>query len=112
MRKSFSLADEPVQWASVVTSGNGDFGQRRLRATVASGNSGFRRPRKESADPPRSRYPIPVMWRNVCSGGAGSFDFGSDWQFEEFGPTDDSCATLIDLQGAGSGTVKLQYFSL
>ncbi len=57
-------------------------------------------------------YPVPVVWHNVCSEGAGSFTFGSDWQFEEFGPTDDRCATLIDLLGDGDGTVKLQYFSL
>jgi hypothetical protein len=55
-------------------------------------------------------YPVPFIWSNTCSGGAGSDTFTGDWQTKLLSPTSSSCATLIQLQGSGSGTIMLRYF--
>lgn len=54
-------------------------------------------------------YPVPFTWSNTCGGGAGTGTFTSDWQTMLLSPTSSSCATLIQLQGSGSGTVMLRY---
>jgi len=55
-------------------------------------------------------YPVPYQWQNTCAGSEGSGTFTSDWQSETIGPTNSDCATLIDLNGSGSGTITLRYY--
>ena len=55
-------------------------------------------------------YPVPFTWSNDCTGSSGSKTFTHDWQNQWLSLTDDDCATLIDLQGTGPGTVRLRYY--
>ena len=58
-----------------------------------------------------SGYSIPFTWSNTCigSGGFGSFDH--DWHSLFFGPISSGCATLINLQGDGTGTLNVTYWA-
>jgi hypothetical protein len=55
-------------------------------------------------------YPVPFTWTNTCAGSSGSGTFTGNWQKQFLNPTSAACATLIDLQGNGSGNVSLWYF--
>jgi hypothetical protein len=57
-------------------------------------------------------YPVPFTWSNGCSSSGGNGTYTGDWQSKYFGPTSSACATLIDLQGSGSGTITLRYYGL
>jgi|GEM_PF-1856406 len=57
-------------------------------------------------------YPIPFTWSNACTGASGAGTYTGDWQSKYFGPTGSGCATLIDLQGSGSGNITLRYYGL
>jgi hypothetical protein len=60
---------------------------------------------------PPGAYPVPFTWSNSCAGTQGSGQFTGDWQNQIFGPTSAACATVIDLQGGGAGTITLRYFA-
>jgi len=60
---------------------------------------------------PSGSYPVPFTWSNSCAGSSGSGSFTGDWQTKLIGPTNSQCATLIDLQGSGSGNVTILYHS-
>jgi hypothetical protein len=47
-----------------------------------------------------------------ASSASGTGTYTANWQSKYFGPTSASCATLIDLQGPGSGNVTLRYYGL
>ena len=70
---------------------------------------GTRNMRLQSMSP--GVYPVPFTWSNTCSGGGGSGLFSGNWQDQILGPTNAACATVIDLQGSGSGTIILRYFA-
>jgi cysteine-rich repeat protein len=55
-------------------------------------------------------YPVPFTWQNACTGSGGTLTFTGDWQSKSLVTTSSGCATLIDLQGTGAGTVALLYF--
>ena len=55
-------------------------------------------------------YPVPFSWSNACTGSSGEGIFTGDWQNQFLSMTDDDCATLIDLQGSGIGSVRLRYY--
>jgi cysteine-rich repeat protein len=56
-------------------------------------------------------YPTPFTWSNGCVGAAGSGDWSMDWQNAFIGPVSSACATLIELKGSGTGTVRLRYYA-
>lgn len=70
---------------------------------------GSRNMRLQSMSP--GTYPVPFTWSSSCVGTQGSGQFTGDWQSQIFGPTSAACATLIDLQGSGAGTIILRYFA-
>lgn len=70
---------------------------------------GTRNMRLQSMSP--GVYPVPFTWVNTCTGTQGSGQFTGNWQTQIFGPTTAACATVIDLQGSGSGTIALRYFA-
>jgi len=53
---------------------------------------------------------VPFTWTSSCKSSSGSGTYTGDWQGKFFGPTSSGCATVIDLQGSGSGTITLRYF--
>ena len=55
-------------------------------------------------------YPVPFSWSSDCTGSSGTGIFTGDWQNQFLSITDNDCATVIDLQGTASGTVRLRYF--
>ena len=55
-------------------------------------------------------YPVNFSWSNDCSGANGVGVLSSDWQTESLSGIDSSCATLIQLDGDGSGSVTLRYY--
>ena len=55
-------------------------------------------------------YPVPFAWTNTCSGSSGSGTFTANWQAHMLVTTSKNCATIIDLKGAGNGTIGLRYF--
>jgi transglutaminase-like putative cysteine protease len=55
-------------------------------------------------------YPVPFTWSSACTGSRGAGIFTSDWDNQWLTLTDPDCATLIDLQGSGAGTVRLRYY--
>lgn len=57
-------------------------------------------------------YPIPYTWTNTCSSGAGSGTVNANWQSEFLNPTSNNCATVIDLNGAAGGSLKLRYYGM
>ncbi len=57
-------------------------------------------------------YPVPFTWSNTCASGQGTGTFTGNFQSQNFGPTSSACATVIDLQGNGSGTIILRYFGI
>jgi len=71
---------------------------------------GTRSMRLETMSP--GTYPVPFTWSNACASGQGNGAFTGDFQRQDFGPTSSACATLIDLQGDGSGTIVLRYFGI
>ena len=46
-----------------------------------------------------------------CPRSSGNGTFTAAWDSITIGPTDESCATMIDLQGAGDGTFSLRYYN-
>jgi hypothetical protein len=56
-----------------------------------------------------SDYSFTYTWSNSCTGNSGSGTLDNNWDTQIFGPVSEDCATLIDLQGAGSGTIWLWY---
>jgi hypothetical protein len=70
---------------------------------------GTRNMRLQSMSP--GVYPVPFTWSNSCAGTQGSAQFTGNWQSRIFGPTNAACATVIDLQGSGAGTITLRYFA-
>jgi hypothetical protein len=70
---------------------------------------GTRNMRLQSMSP--GAYPVPFTWSNSCAGTQGSGQFTGDWQTQIFGSTSAACATVIDLQGSGAGTIILRYFA-
>lgn len=56
-------------------------------------------------------YPVPFTWTNTCSGSSGSGTFTTNWQKQLLNTTSSACATLIDLNGSGSGNVSLVYYA-
>ena len=54
-------------------------------------------------------YPVPFTWSNSCAGGSGSNSFTAAWQTRVFGPTSNLCATVIKLNGTGTGTLGVTY---
>ena len=61
-------------------------------------------------NPSPGTYPVPFEWENACSGQNGAQTITGDWQNHILEGTSDQCATLIDLQGDGSGTITLRYY--
>jgi hypothetical protein len=59
---------------------------------------------------PSGVYPVPFTWQNAC-GGSGTGSFGADWQAQVLPGINEACATVIDLQGSGSGSVTLRYWA-
>jgi cysteine-rich repeat protein len=55
-------------------------------------------------------YPVPFTWSNTCAGLSGANTFTADWQTITLGRTSSSCATLIKLNGAGTGTLRVTYY--
>lgn len=55
-------------------------------------------------------YNVPYHWESSCKGTHGSGTLSGNWQSRTFGPTSKNCATLIQLNGSGSGNVKLTYY--
>jgi hypothetical protein len=55
-------------------------------------------------------FPLPFTWINTCANAGGSAAFTHDWQTLGIGPTDENCATLINLMGAGTDNVTLRYY--
>jgi len=55
-------------------------------------------------------YPVPFSWSNQCAGSSGQGTFNGSWQSQTLSPTNGNCATLIDLNGDGSGNVELRYY--
>ena len=55
-------------------------------------------------------YPVPFTWSNACTGDSGAGLFTGNWQNQFLSKTDKNCATLINLKGSGSGTVRLRYY--
>jgi hypothetical protein len=55
-------------------------------------------------------YPVPYEWWSTCAAKEGSGSFTGDWQWKPLGVTNSNCATMIDLQGQGTGTIKLRYY--
>jgi hypothetical protein len=70
---------------------------------------GVRTMKLESTD--QGTYPVPFTWTNACSSAGGSGAITGDWQSVFFGPTSDACPTVIDLGGAGDGTVTVRYWA-
>lgn len=58
----------------------------------------------------RGKYPVPYTWSNTCSASSGTGTFTSNWQSQYLNKTSSACATLIDLNGDGSGNVSLVYY--
>jgi hypothetical protein len=56
-------------------------------------------------------YPVPFVWSNTCSGSSGSSSFTNDWHARLLGNVSSACATLIDLQGSGTGNITLRYWA-
>ncbi len=57
-----------------------------------------------------NEYPLPFHWSNSCSGRSDDESFsGNQMALTTDYRIDDSCATVIELQGSGSRTVKLRY---
>src|SRR5690606_12576487 len=56
-------------------------------------------------------YPVPFTWSNTCSGSSGSGTFTANWQSKVLNVTKQTCATLIDLNGTGSGNITLRYWA-
>jgi hypothetical protein len=60
-------------------------------------------------------YPAPFTWSNPCvnggSGASGSAALSFDWQSIVFGPTSSECATIISLNGDGTGEVTVRYWA-
>jgi hypothetical protein len=56
-------------------------------------------------------YPVPFTWSNTCSGSSGSATFTANWQARFLPNINDDCATVIDLQGSGSGNVTVRYWA-
>ena len=55
-------------------------------------------------------YPVPYSWSNACAASSGSGTFTGDWQSAPLSTTNSACATLIDLNGDGSGNITLAYY--
>jgi cysteine-rich repeat protein len=55
-------------------------------------------------------YPMPFTWSNSCAGSSGSNSFTAAWQAQTIGPASSQCATVIKLNGTGSGTLGLTYY--
>jgi hypothetical protein len=62
-------------------------------------------------NPSSTSYPVPYTWTNTCSGSGGSGSFTADWQAKFLSVTSSACATLIDLNGTGSGNITLRYWA-
>jgi hypothetical protein len=60
---------------------------------------------------PSGKYPVPISWSNPCALAQSTATLTSDWQNVSLGPINSSCATVIDLQGDGTGTVTLRYYA-
>jgi transglutaminase-like putative cysteine protease len=56
-------------------------------------------------------YPVPFSYTN-CAATQGSGTITADWQSFFFNGISASCTTLIDLQGAGNGTVTIRYYAM
>lgn len=54
-------------------------------------------------------YPVPFAWHSECAG-QGSAVLVQDWAGATFGPVSIDCATVVELQGSGSGNVTLRYW--
>ncbi len=72
-------------------------------------NWGTRNMQLQSASP--GSFPVPYIWSSSCTGAGGSGLFTGPSQSQIIGPTSKACATLIDLQGASTGTVTIRYFA-
>ena len=57
-------------------------------------------------------YPVPFTWSNSCAGGSGTGLFDGDWQSRFLSPTNSDCATVIKLNGDGSGNLSLIYYGM
>jgi V8-like Glu-specific endopeptidase len=55
-------------------------------------------------------YPVPFTWANTCAASAGSGTFTANWQSQYLSQTNAACATLISLNGTGSGNISLVYY--
>jgi hypothetical protein len=56
-------------------------------------------------------YPVPFTWSNSCAQASGAETFTGDWQSKYLGPISDQCATIIDFQGTGGGTITVRYYA-
>jgi hypothetical protein len=56
-------------------------------------------------------YPVPFTWTNGCGGPGGSGVFDADWASRPLPGISSACATVVDLQGSGTGNVTLRYFA-
>jgi cysteine-rich repeat protein len=54
-------------------------------------------------------YPVPYKWRSACAGTSGEGTFTASWQTQTLGMTNEACATVIKLNGSGSGNVSVTY---
>src|SRR5581483_12246579 len=77
----------------------------RVRDAYPSG-WGTRNMQLQSASP--GTFPVPYTWSSSCTGASGSGLFTGPSQSQIIGPTNSACATLIDLQGASTGTVTIR----
>jgi hypothetical protein len=62
-------------------------------------------------NPSSASYPVPFTWTNPCSGSGGSDSFTANWQAKFLNVTNSACATLIDLNGTGTGNITLRYWA-
>jgi hypothetical protein len=59
---------------------------------------------------PTGTYPTPFTWSNSCTSSGGSGTFTQDWQMSTLSVTSRNCATVIDLQGSGNGSITIRYW--
>jgi len=56
-------------------------------------------------------YPVGVSWSSSCTGASGTTTITGHWQSKSFGPTNEDCATLIQLGGNSSEQMTVRYYA-
>ena len=78
---------------------------------IKDGYPGWWGVRSMKVEPTSGQYPVPFAWSNSCGVSSGSGAFAASWQGRSLPAVSSSCATIIDLQGPGSGSITLRYWS-